>query len=178
MRLPTGGHYRFRAMTRGARCTYKLPEGRRCQRNGYGSPALCRAHAAVVIAARRTGGAPPPWFSIGVELVDRAASRSQNEILQSYRARVGQWLADAASVVPEVTARTAPPPPPPPPRGEPPQEDPREILGFEPGAPLTRSAVKDRQRKLADMFHPDRGGSKRAMQRVNDAARVLLKEIG
>jgi curved DNA-binding protein CbpA len=37
--------------------------------------------------------------------------------------------------------------------------------------------IKARQRELARLFHPDKGGSVRAMQRVNDAADALIAQI-
>ena len=58
------------------------------------------------------------------------------------------------------------------------QEDPRVILGFGPEQKLTIQIVKDRKRKLAEMYHPDKGGSPEAMQRVNVAADVLIAALG
>jgi curved DNA-binding protein CbpA len=34
--------------------------------------------------------------------------------------------------------------------------------------------VKERQRELAKLMHPDRGGSTKALQRINAAAQELL----
>ena len=77
--------------------------------------------------------------------------------------------------------------PPRPPGGEPrqqssspppsPSEDARTVLGFPPEVTLTRAMVKQRQRALASMFHPDAGGSTAAMQRVNAAAEELLADL-
>jgi len=63
------------------------------------------------------------------------------------------------------------------PRPAPTIEDPREILGFEPGVRLTREMVKIRQRKMMTVLHPDAGGSSRAAQRVNEAAKRLLATL-
>lgn len=72
--------------------------------------------------------------------------------------------------------RNAAPPPsqPAPPSSS---EDARTVLGFPPNAPLTRALIKQRQRALASMFHPDAGGSHEAMQRVNVAAEELLAQL-
>jgi hypothetical protein len=57
-------------------------------------------------------------------------------------------------------------------------EDPRVVLGFEPGETLTAARVKERKRQLAALFHPDKaGGSISAMKRVNEAADALLKSL-
>lgn len=75
--------------------------------------------------------------------------------------------------------RPKPPPrkkreaPPPPPRPEP-TLDARAVLHFGPDEPLDRRKIKQRQRELARMVHPDRSGSKEAMQKINIAANALL----
>lgn len=56
--------------------------------------------------------------------------------------------------------------------------NPRVVMGFPPGAQLTRELVKERQRVLAGLWHPDKGGSTESMQRLNSAAEALLREIG
>jgi hypothetical protein len=65
----------------------------------------------------------------------------------------------------------------PPPAPPPPAEDPYEILGFPANAKPTKEEIKRRQHELATLFHPDRGGSLRAMQRVNTAAAELLAKL-
>lgn len=58
-------------------------------------------------------------------------------------------------------------------------QDPRQVLGFPPDFPLTRELIKQRQRALSGLWHPDKpGGSTEAMQRLNAAADALLSEIG
>lgn len=73
--------------------------------------------------------------------------------------------------------RTKQPAPPPRPPEAPKHDNPRTVLGFRDDEKLTKKSVKDRQRALAELFHPDKGGSVEAMQRVNAAAQLLLKEI-
>lgn len=81
---------------------------------------------------------------------------------------------------------TRPPPPRPPPRPRPPPVDPdelarrkaRSVLGFGPGDPLTEDAIKERRRKLALKYHPDRaGGSLQRMAAINHAADTLLAAV-
>ena len=64
-----------------------------------------------------------------------------------------------------------------PPAAAPPAEDPRKVLGFEPQVALTRTIIKERQRALAIIMHPDQGGSDAAMQRINEAAAALLANL-
>ena len=114
-------------------------------------------------------------------MADRMFSTSQNETVRQVRSIFGEFLANAANQ--SNAARPGPHmPPPPPPRTPPPPpravEDPRVILGFEPGEQLTSARVKARKRELAKLFHPDKeGGSAHAMKRVNEAADELLKSL-
>jgi hypothetical protein len=91
------------------------------------------------------------------------------------RARAAQPPRRAAEGTPP--PRSAPPPPP----RRPPPPDPlaeaRRVLGFAPGAPLTKDDVKDRQRSLAKRHHPDRGGNPEIMKRINIAADAILKTL-
>ena len=57
------------------------------------------------------------------------------------------------------------------------KDDPKVILGFGPDEALTKDKIKTRQRFLAGEYHPDKGGSTEARQRVNDAAEELLKTV-
>jgi hypothetical protein len=70
-----------------------------------------------------------------------------------------------------------PPPPPPPPRQAPHIDDARVVLGFGATIQLTEKMVKSRQRELAAVYHPDRGGSEESMKRVNLAVAALLAQI-
>jgi hypothetical protein len=58
-----------------------------------------------------------------------------------------------------------------------PKPDPRVVLGFPPSLALTRQIIKERQRQLSQFFHPDRGGNKKTMQRINTAADELLAAL-
>lgn len=62
-----------------------------------------------------------------------------------------------------------------------PQVDPvllaRMTLHFAPNDPLTQDTVKKRKKRLAELCHPDRGGSAEAMAAVNHAADILLKSL-
>jgi len=66
---------------------------------------------------------------------------------------------------------------PPPPKGMSPAIA-RQLLHFGPGEPLDRAKIKSRQRALAAMVHPDRGGDNRAMAQLNEAATILLNSLG
>lgn len=159
------------------RCAFR--EGsRRCTRNGFGNPPLCRTHAIQVGLHGEEGEEDDPIISL-IDIADRAFSRNRNEIVQNARQIFGEFLAQRAN---QRNAKRVPPPPPPksppPPRPPPPPpEDPRDILGFPPGTKLTKALVKARQRELAQLFHPDKGGSVKAMQKVNDAAAKLLATL-
>ncbi len=120
------------------------------------------------------------------DLADRILSRSRDPIAQNLRNLAGEYLAGRANAetaqrlqalieqrarkAQKQAAEYAKPAPPP-------SENPYEVLGFPPDKPLLASEIKARQRELARMFHPDKGGSVRAMQRVNDAATTLLSQI-
>jgi hypothetical protein len=54
--------------------------------------------------------------------------------------------------------------------------NPRVILGFPPEMKLTEKIIKERQRALAKLWHPDIGGSPEAMTRLNAATDMLLKK--
>jgi DnaJ-class molecular chaperone len=54
----------------------------------------------------------------------------------------------------------------------------RGVFRFEPKEPLTVEKVKQRQKALARVFHPDvAGGSAEEMKRINAAADVLLAAL-
>jgi hypothetical protein len=105
-------------------------------------------------------------------------SGNRDQLVQGFAQALNQFLRTPAPAPrpaprPRVTAPPTPPPPPPPP--PPPREDPREILGFDPKTKLTRAVIKERQRALAALVHPDKqNGSTRAMQRINNAAKELI----
>lgn len=173
-----------------ARCAFH--EGRRrCPRNGTGHPPLCRSHAILVEDDEPSGGIIADLvgdvFGGALDDVisdaDRWLADNSRTIAQNARSAVENYISAAA----QKRARPAPPPlphaeaprrppapqPPPPPPGP----TPREILGFPPTGPITRAQIKARQRDLARLFHPDSGGNPRQMQRVNDAAAEMLKNL-
>ncbi len=123
-----------------------------------------------------------------VDQADRFLSGQKDTLIQSFAGLLGQVLArgtvtGAPPGRPGPAPRSNPPPgpgraqSPPPPPPEPTPENPRDVLGFGPGVKLTRAMVKERQRELAKLMHPDRGGSTKALQRLNGAATELLKGL-
>ena len=155
------------------RCAFK-DGGRRCGRNGFGNPALCRAHAiqATVDGKQIEFSEDSPLFEI-LNMADRAFSRSNNDFLKQVGNLFGEMLSGAAhqTRVPEPEPQKAPEPPQP-------LEDARVVLGFAPDEQLTASSVKARKKQLARIFHPDQPtGSLHAMKRVNEAADKLLKDL-
>lgn len=166
------------------RCAFK-DDGRRCSRNGFGNPPLCRPHAIQVNLDGKRVEFPEesPLFGL-LDAADRLFSSSGNETVHQLRNIFGEFLANAANGSREYPTHPpqngAPPREPPRPPEPPPISagDPRIILGFEPGEGLTAARVKGRQRDLAKLFHPDKqGGSEAAMKRVTEAARELLKTL-
>ena len=161
------------------RCAFKDGQ-RRCLRNGFGNPPLCRSHAIQVSLDGRQVKFPEesPLFGL-LGMADRMFASSNNETVQQVRNIFGEFLAGTAN---SSNARQVPPPCREP-RERPPApespEDPRVVLMFEPGEQLTVARVKARKRELASLCHPDKqGGSIRAMKRVNEAADTLLKSLG
>lgn len=160
-----------------SRCAFKDGQ-RRCSRNGFGNPPLCRSHAIQVSLDGKNVAFPEesPLFGL-LDMADRMFSTSNNETVQQVRNIFGEFLAGTAN---SSNARQVPPPreprTPPPPASA--AEDPRVVLMFEPGEQLTVERVKARKRELASLCHPDKqGGSIRAMKRVNEAADTLLKSL-
>lgn len=166
------------------RCAFKDGQ-RRCSRNGFGNPPLCRSHAIQVNLDGKRVEFPEesPLFGL-LDMADRMFASSNNETVQQVRNIFGEFLAGTANAS---NARQVPPPheqeprrraprtPPPAPDAP---EDPRVVLMFEPGEQLTAARVKARKRELASLCHPDKqGGSVRAMKRVNEAADALLKSL-
>lgn len=157
------------------RCSYR--EGQRqCNRAGRGNPPLCRTHEMILDDLDGEG------YDEFDELADRvgdAVNQGIDRLVSGLRS-----VFQSQNVPPRPPPPGArrygsrpPPPPPPPPREREPTEDPRTVLGFPPDLRLTAKLIKERQRTLAGIFHPDKGGDNRAMQRVNAAAAALLKTL-
>jgi len=127
-----------------------------------------------------------PMVGALIDRADRFLAGHRNPLVQSFAGILGQVLAgrapaarpvetdDTSSSSSSANSRRPPRPPPPAPA---PKEDPRDVLGFGPDAKLTRAMVKERQRELAKLMHPDRGGSTKALQRLNAAAQALLQDL-
>lgn len=137
------------------------------------------------------------------EIADRALAGRlrKDEIASAIGGMVGGWVGQMMKGVPMPPgmppgmhgiptspgtgprARAGSPPRPPPRAAPDPQVEARRLaritLGFDETEKLTAELVKDRKRALARVFHPDTGkGSVAHMQRINQAADLLLKEIG
>jgi len=166
------------------RCAYLPSTGRPCTRAGSGNPPLCEKHLEEILAEDDDD-------MLG-ELLDHPTVRGAFDRVTS---RVVRSLDQIAPFIDRLTQGrpqsraqsrpTAPRPRPGPrPRPEAPRtpprastprpEDPRTILGFAPGARLDAAMIKNRRRELAQIFHPDHGGSPEAMKRVNLAVEALL----
>jgi hypothetical protein len=145
-------------------------------RNGFGDPSLCRAHA---IAIDLELDLDDPVGSL-IEHADRFLSQQKDGLVSSFARTLGDLLNPNRPGAPMPTpgapprARAAPPPPRPAAPAQAPKEAAIDVLGFAVGTKLTRAMVKERQRTLAKLWHPDRGGSVKAIQRLNAAAAELL----
>lgn len=53
----------------------------------------------------------------------------------------------------------------------------RQLFHFGAQEPLTEELIRKRKHALAQMVHPDHGGSGDAMARINEAAKVLLQAV-
>lgn len=53
----------------------------------------------------------------------------------------------------------------------------REVLGIKPDATVTRETVRQRQRELAKLHHPDAGGSADRMAEINAAVDLAMEEL-
>lgn len=155
------------------RCIFAEGTPYQCRRPGIGHPPLCRQHYATAETVEETQHESNAFLSAAL-----------NVILS--HPKVASILDDATDLLKQTTAPQShhvewPPPPPhngaAPPRSEPTPEDPRVVLGFSPGASLTRESIKARQRALAALYHPDCGGSDEAMKRLNLATEQLLAQL-
>ena len=150
------------------RCAFTSFLHGRCPNPGTGDPPLCPEH-------------DDEFSDTSNELID---SLLDHPAIQNVLGKVGGVLDLASNFiqkapeyvknikVPHNTQQSRPQRPQP-------VEDPRKVLGFDPSTVLTVDIVKQRQRDLARIFHPDTGtaGSTAAMARVNAAVDFLLKQL-
>lgn len=166
------------------KCTF-IVKGKPCSQPGTGNPPLCDEHA------------PDEEFEYdddfdgtGDFVGDAIYEFSENPRIRGVLDKAASVFDKLAQVIDRAStrqnARPQSPPgsPPPPPRQKRPVSQEtitpsaaRTILGFAQTQPLTVESVKERKRALASMFHPDKGGSVEAMQRVNAAADVLFDAL-
>lgn len=156
-----------------SRCVYPVKGGKQCASPGKGTPPLCPKHKKLYVepinpffAGLVNALLDQPVTKAIVSKVDgvlNKATNAFNKIAEGDFSELNSLLRKGAKPTVEYGGAT--------------QEDPRTVLGFKMGEPITKAKIKERQRELAKLFHPDKGGSDEAMQRVNAAADILLKEI-
>lgn len=138
------------------RCTYVLRNGRTCSNPGTGRPPLCFRHQY----------ADEPELDVIDRLFDQPAVQSLIDRIGGALDRFGTSMVDKLNnprpAAPQQTRRVL---------------DPRVILGFAPDTKLTVELIKERRRALANLWHPDKGGSPEAMQRLNAATDALLQQL-
>lgn len=185
------------------RCVYKPAQGRRCPHPGVGNPPMCFQHFAVAQfddGEADEGARGQPVADIVDAVLDHPKVQNIfSAILQrmDHGIRRAERPEDSPHYRGPDAAYDAEWPPRPrqqqrrrqqqqqqqrrrrPGRPKPPEstEDPRMVLGFGPQVRLTTALIKDRQRRMAAMVHPDVGGSEEAMRRVNIAADALLSQL-
>jgi hypothetical protein len=160
-----------------------------CPKRGIGDPPLCLEHYELLQEAEYDEDDPDAEPDLFQDLLDRFLGHPS---IRSRIDRVVEAIGDPSRFHPnyqgpgQAYAAEAPPrpnrpqhPPPHPPPRQPPLslEDPRQILHFSPDQALTVDQVRKRQRQLARLAHPDLGGSKEAMLRINDAADRLISQL-
>jgi hypothetical protein len=154
-----------------------LPKCVYCGQPGLGDPPLCRdCFAGVHDDEAGFEFEDLLQAVLSHPQVDEIFAALQRGAQDFVRRKVREFGGFASEWPPRPPGAAPPPPSSPPPSSS--KEDPRTVLGFAPGVPLTRALIKQRQRALASMFHPDAGGSTAAMQRVNAAVEELLAELG
>lgn len=190
-----------RAVTR---CAFK-EGGRRCPRNGHGSPPFCRPHQLAMMEAARPrspvdvitesfvnflSGKPvnreatigaaenlyDQWRGMGADYrPDVGAGESESSAHRRARNGQQQQQSWADAFGGQRQAR---------PQVNPEEEAlararaaARQVMGFAAGQVLSGDDIRDRKRSLAKKHHPDRGGSAQKMAAVNDAADVLMAEL-
>lgn len=171
-----------------------VENGRRCRRNGSGTPSVCKAHQiafAKASAPPARGDAIRGFFEDLVsggrpsKKKQRAAFNDLRDIVRDYtesqQARPApprpHRHASPAAHVPHEQEQQRPPP-----RRESVAEanarflNAKKILGFAESEPITAEMVKDRRRQLAKKFHPDlHPGEADKLSAINAAADELLR---
>jgi len=176
------------------RCSYR--EGTRpCRRLGSGNPPLCEDHIlALKLPGRRSFSVSDLLDSAKDMLLGRVSVDTFKEVgIETARDWMASRLGDMDEDVPDQEMMQAMmdrirhvervaknranqiPAAPPPPRVQ--SINPRTVLGFPPEMPLTRELVKQRQRDLAHIYHPDKAGNVESMKMVNEATQKLLQSL-
>lgn len=170
-----------------ARCVFVDRFGARCVRNGFGRPALCRAHVVAAAEARdeRTAGADP--LGTFFASLFRGGSPAQATVAGAFvGAALGAIFGVGANAArPQIPSHASPfppfgfgqprPAPPPDPRIAQLAQA-RTVLGFGITERPDRATITRRRHELARKHHPDLGGSPDLMARINAAADLLLEE--
>jgi hypothetical protein len=177
---------------RASQCAYK-EGGRRCVRNGDGTPPLCRPHRVVFEETARR--AAQPKSAIGEIFEDLFSGRgirpekvasAVDEVMWGMGGGFGAhheiFEDDVDTETPPRNHTRRPPPWEPPPPSEHAQKSAairaaKVELGFAQSEPITEESVAQRRRELARKHHPDLGGSVAKMQRINNAADILLASL-
>ncbi len=172
------------------RCSFIEEDDSRCRYAGEGNPPLCAYHLDQLYEEEGEAfDEDDPTTAVIGGVVSWLRGKRGNEVVSGFRDILGGYLeqqvAQQYAKQPAPTGHAPPPqyaPPPPyePPPPEPASDgpDPLEVLGFPPNAKLTKKMIKERQRALAGIYHPDiQGGSVEAMMRVNNAVDELLSRI-
>lgn len=182
-----------RAHPQTSRCRYVAGTGERCRRIATIDGTLCRGCAELIAVELEGESLIDGVISGKVPLGDAISSAmggfvermfAQSPFLRGMASAARPQrpgAPQASSPPPRSESRSAPrPPPPPDPERHKKQQAilARSILGFEPLETLTIDQISDRRKQLAKVYHPDRpGGSLLQMQRVNQAADVLLAQL-
>jgi hypothetical protein len=171
-----------------------LPPCAYCDRPGLGDPPLCRAHFEQAHYGPGLDDEDPvmdvfdrlfehprvqQWVGtlgdrLEALLADKLERRKQEFYVGPHNGYRSEWPPPPPGGRPRSAPRPGAPPPPPPPAPRPSVDEARVVLGFPPTGALTVAQVKKRQRELAAIVHPDKGGSEEAMTRVNAAADLLI----
>lgn len=173
-------------------CEYR-EGGRRCRRNGTGTPTLCRAHRLVLEQEADRDQRPPAGAGLA-DLFDRFVTGKPismdhlfdglSDVLRAVgsQPRPPNGRPYPTDPISEMYRNMRGQRPPPPPDPEIVKQDEirkaRRVMGFKVGEPIEATELKLRHRKLVMRHHPDRGGSLEKMQEINAANDVLQGAMG